>query len=223
MKKRVAQLAFYGVYCVLALIGLLLDFGVFGGGISTRPFVYYTSLSNMLCSAFIAISLVRTLAHREVESWQRGKYVFVVMILVTAIVYNLLLNPYSSLLAYFSSVKNALYHLVLPVMFVLDWIFFYRRGTVKPHDPLVAAIIPLVYVIYILVRAFAVKSAGITVSVLYPYFFLNVDRLGWHSFILWMGALLVMLLLLGYGLYGLDRLLNRKTLRKKKIPETSAR
>ncbi len=210
MKKRVTQLTFYGVYCILALVGLLLDFGAFGGGVSTRPFVYYTSLSNMLCSVFMAISLIRNLRHGELELWPLCKFLFVVMILVTAIVYNLILNPYSSLIAYFSSAKNVLYHLILPVMFVFDWIFFYRRGTVKAVYPVLALAIPLVYVIYILLRAFAVKSTGKNVSVLYPYFFLNVDRLGWQGFLLWMGTLLVMLLLLGYGLYGLDRLLSRR-------------
>ena len=210
MKKRVAQLIFCGVYCILASIGLLLDFGAFGGGFSTRPFVYYTSLSNMLCSAFMFILLFRQLGKRKTELWPLGKYIFVVMILLTAIVYNLLLNSYSSLGAYFASAKNVLYHLILPAMFVLDWFFFYKRGRVKPGYPLLALAIPLAYVVYILVRAFVVKSAGMTVSVLYPYFFLNVDRLGWSGFVLWIGILLVMLLLLGYGLYGLDRLMFRR-------------
>ena len=215
MKKRVAKLTFYGVYCILALIGLLLDFGVFGGGFSIRPFVYYTSLSNMLCSAFMAVSLVRTLGGRETELCPPCKFMFVIMILLTAIVYNLLLNSYTSWAAYFSSVKNVLYHLILPILFVLDWIFFYRRGTVKPLYPLAALAIPLVYVIYILFRAYAVRSAGMTVSVLYPYFFLNVEKIGWNGFALWMGVLLVMLLLMGYGLYGLDRLISRRTMSPK--------
>ena len=210
VKKRTAQLIFYGVYCILALIGLLLDFGAFGGGFTTRPFVYYTSLSNMLCSGFTVISLIRKLGNRESELWPMGKYIFVVMILVTAIVYNLLLNSYSSVAAYFASTKNVLYHLILPIMFVLDWFVFYKRGRVKPLWPLVALVIPLAYVIYILARAAVVSAAGMTVSVLYPYFFLNVDRLGWGGFLLWMGILLVMLLLLGYGLYGLDRFMSRK-------------
>lgn len=215
MKKRVAHLAFCSVYCVLALIGLLADFGAFGGGISTRPFVYYTSLSNMLCSAFMVISLIRNLKHGEMERWPLCKFMFVVMILLTAIVYNLLLNSYSSVIAYFAAYKNALYHLILPVMFVLDWLFFYKRGTAKPSYPLLALTIPFAYVIYILIRAFVVRSAGLTVSILYPYFFLNVDRLGWPGFLLWMGILLAMLLMLGYVLYGLDRLLSRRGIKTK--------
>ena len=133
VKKRVAHLVFCSVYCMLALIGLLADFGAFGGGFTTRPFVFYTSLSNMLCSTFMVISLFENLVHRKVGILPLCKFLFVVMILLTAIVFNLLLNSYKSVFAYFAAYKSALYHLVLPVMFFLDWIFFYRRGKVKPH------------------------------------------------------------------------------------------
>jgi len=125
-------------------------------------------------------------------------------------VYNLLLYPYGSMLAYIADTKSFLYHLVLPVMFVLDWLIFYKRGSVKPLYPVYALTIPLTYVGYILLRAAIVKARGMTVDVMYPYFFLNVDRLGWQGFLLWMAILLVSLLALGYGLYGLDHLICRK-------------
>ena len=223
MKKRSVQLVFYSAYCILAILGLLADFGIFDGTFSTRPFVMYTSWSNMLCSACMVISFVRILRHGESELWPLCKFIFVVMILITAVVFNILLNPFKSLMQYFASAKSSIYHLILPTMFVLDWILFYRRGTVKPLQPLLGAVLPLVYVVYILLRAVIVKSAGITVGLLYPYFFLNVDSLGWGGFIKWLGILLVLLLALGYGLYGMDRLLYLKMPRKKKTPETGVR
>ena len=210
MNKRITHLVFCSVYCVLALIALLADFGVFGGGFTTRPFVFYTSLSNMFCSAFMLISLVGNLAGHNMGIIPRLKFVFVVMILLTAIVFNLFLNYFSSVITYFAAYKNALHHLILPVMFVLDWLIFYKRGAIKRYDPILALSVPLAYVIYIMVRASAVKSAGITVDVLYPYFFLNVDRLGWQGFCLWVAILLAMLVFLGYGLYALDRFLARR-------------
>lgn len=213
MKRRIARLSFYSIYCMLGLAGLLLDFGVIGGSLHTRPFVFYTSLSNMVCTAFMIVSLVRTIQSGDSDFAPLCKFLFVVMILVTAIVYNLLLNSYSSWIAYFSAVKNCLYHLILPVMFFLDWLLFYRRGSIKELQPLLTAVIPFTYVVYILIRAAAVKSTGVTVSVLYPYFFLNVDRLGWRSFVVWMGLLLVALIALSYALYGLDRLLCKKELK----------
>lgn len=211
ISRRSVKLGFYGAYFFLAVLGLLADFGLFEGEFSTKPFVFYTSLSNMLCSTFMAISLVRYFKHEETELWPACKFVFVVMILLTAIVYNVLLNPFDSIIKYFSSVKSSIYHLILPVMFFLDWIFFYKRGTVKLHYPLVALILPLLYIIFILSRVWIVKIFKIIpVNDLYPYFFLNVDSLGWLGFLKWMAIILVLLLALGYGLYILDRFLKNK-------------
>ena len=210
MKKRKIHLLFYAVYCLLGLAALTMDFGVFSGAIVTKPFVYYTSISNMLCTGFMMAAFVRSLQHGDDEPWDRCKFLFVVMILLTAIVYNLLLNSYDSMIAYFAAVKNALHHLILPVLFFLDWIIFYKRGKTKPLYPVLAVGIPMVYVAYILLRGVIVRATGTTVAILYPYFFLNIDSLGWQAFAMWMAILLVALLLLGYTLYGLDRLLCRK-------------
>lgn len=210
MKKKGLRTVFCCVYCVLAVVGVAADFGFFTGNLTRRPFVFYTSLSNMVCSAFMFAALLQSFRREKRELWPMAKFVFTVMILVTAIVFNLLLNAYQSVAAYFANVKNSLYHLILPVLFFADWLLFYRRGAVRAVYPLVAVVPPLVYVTYILIRAGIVKTLGLTANVLYPYFFLNVDRLGWGGFALWMGILLVGLLALGYGLYALDRLLCKK-------------
>jgi len=212
VKKRVAQGCYYGVYCLLALWCILKDLGVFTGQMNKNALVFYTNLSNIFCFVFMASSLVRVI-RGEVDAgrcFPAVKFIFTMMILVTTLVYNLLLYPYGSMLAYIADTKSFLYHLVLPVMFVLDWLIFYKRGSVKPLYPVYALTIPLTYVGYILLRAAIVKARGMTVDVMYPYFFLNVDRLGWQGFLLWMAILLVSLLALGYGLYGLDHLICRK-------------
>lgn len=210
MKKKTVPIIFYSVYCVLAVVGFLLDFRLPGGKLTGRPFVYYTSLSNMACSLFMLAALVHQFRHGSREFCPKVKFVFVIMILVTCIVYNLLLNGYGSWQAYFADVKNSLYHLILPVLFVLDWLLFYRRGRVTPGDPLLAVIPPALYAVYIVVRAAVADGLGITLGIRYPYFFLNIDRLGWDGFALWTGILLAALLALGYSLYALDRLLSKR-------------
>ena len=208
MKKW--RTVFSCVYCFLAVVGFVADFGFFTGKITGRPFVFYTSLSNMACSVFMFAALFQSFRKGNRDLWPKIKFIFTVMILVTAIVFNLLLNSYQSATAYFANLKNSLYHLILPVLFFLDWLLFYRRGALRPGHPLWAVAPPLVYVVYILIRASIVKSMGLTTGVLYPYFFLNIDRLGWSGFALWMGILLIGLLVLSYTLYALDRLLGKK-------------
>lgn len=216
--KRAPQLAFYGIYCILGVYCMLIDFGAFRGRFSAEPFVYYTSLSNMVCIGFTLLCFLHQLLHsKEPRDFApRLKYALVVMILITAIVYNLLLSKYTSLAAYFTPTKNGLYHLLLPVGFFLDWLIFYGHGRIKARDPLLAVGIPLLYVIYILLRAAIVRTNGIYARTLYPYFFMNIDTLGWEGFLLWMGILLAGVLALGYGLYAIDRLILKVTRRKNK-------
>lgn len=206
MKRKI----FAGLYCLLAAVAFVMDFGFFECKFTGRPLVYYTSLSNMACGVFMLASLVPNFQTGKQDPWPGWKFVFTVMILITTLVYNLLLNSHRSLFSYFADVKNALQHLILPVMFVLDWFFFYRRGTAKPRHALLTVLPPMIYAIYTVVRAAIIKAAGIPTMILYPYFFLNLDRLGWNGFSLWMAILLAGILALSYGLYALDRLLRPK-------------
>lgn len=211
--KRAVRILFYCVYCALGIYCVLLDFGYPNLRFRGDPFLYYTSLSNMICIGFTLLCLFHQLCKgKEGRDFApRPKFALTVMILITAIVYNLLLNKYTSLAAYFTATKNGLYHLLLPAAFFLDWLIFYEHGRIKARDPLFAVGIPLLYVIYILLRAAIVRTNGIYVRTLYPYFFLNVDRLGWSGFLLWMGILLAGVLALGYGLFAIDRLISRKS------------
>jgi len=206
--KRAAKIVFYLLYCALGIYCILLDFGYPKARFKWEPFVYYTSLSNMLCIGFTFFSLVWAFFSKS-DFAPRIKFTFSVMIAVTAVVYNLFLNGYTSAAAYFAATKNGLYHLLLPLAFCLDWLIFYDRGRVKPFDPLLAATVPLAYVVYILVRAEVVLKIGRYVRVRYPYFFLNADILGWDGLALWLCGLLIGVLGLGYGLYALDRHLSR--------------
>ena len=211
--KQAAKIVFSLIYCALGVYCILLDFGYPKVRFKWDPFVYYTSLSNMLCIGFTFLSLIWAFFSKR-DFLPRVKFAFSVMITITAIVYNLLLNRYTSVAAYFAATKNGLYHLLLPLFFCLDWLIFYDRGRVKAADPLFAAGLPLAYVVYILVRAEVVLKIGRYVRVRYPYFFLNVDILGWDGLALWLGGLLIGMLALGYGIYALDRFL----FRRKRLP-----
>lgn len=207
--KRAVKIIFCILYCVLGVYCILLDLGFPRVRFKWDPFVYYTSLSNMLCTGFTFLALIFSFFSKR-DFAPRVKFAFSVMIAITAIVYNLLLNGYTSLAAYFAATKNGLYHLLLPLAFCLDWLLLYDRGKVKATDPLLAAGLPLAYVVYILIRAEVVLKIGRYVRVRYPYFFLNVDILGWDGLAMWLGALLIGVLALGYVLYTLDRLLSRR-------------
>ena len=209
MKRRV-HFVYCGIYCVLAALGCLADFGLLPGSVAGAPFVYFTSLSNMACGIFMFAAMIRNLQKREIGTLARMKFVLVIMILVTAIVYRWILSVYGVQVSYFATLQNGLYHLILPAMFVLDWLVFYERGSAKLWDPVVETVIAFLYAAYILVRGALIRAWGISNTVVYPYFFLNPDQLGWKDQILWMCWMLMGHLILGCSLLALDRIFRKR-------------
>ena len=208
-QKTKLRIAYQGTYCLLAVVGFFAQLGVFQGVLNRSYLVFYTNLSNLLCMLFGFGSLAYLLRGGK-DFAPALKFVFSIMISVTFILYNGLLAHYSSVVAYFSSLKNALNHCILPILFVLDWVIFYERGKTKWTYPLLSMIPPAIYVAYILIRAAVLDAAGRTAPVVYPYYFLNLADLGWSGFLRWMAVLLTGFLALGYALCVLDKWLARR-------------
>lgn len=209
IKNRTAQLIFQVVYCTLAIFGIIGSLGYFDGEFNVNFYVYYTNLSNYICMGMMFASLIYTIKainRKEdgyVNIYPTFKFLCVIMILVTFFVYNILLAKDKSASEYFLSPSNLIMHLILPIMFTVDWFLFYEHKKVKWYFPLLSTIMPLVYVVFILIRAsFIGGGEGI---LLYPYFFLNVAKLGWGGFFMWISILLVIFIALGYLLYVIDK------------------
>ena len=210
MKKRTIHLVFCSVYCIFAVYACLSDFGLLPGSVYGSPFAYYTSLSNMACGVFMFAALIRNIRKGEVGIWPECKFILMISIIVTAIGYQWLLKIYSIEVPYFITLQNGLYHLVLPVMFCLDWLLFYRRGAVRFWHPLLETVIASLYTVYILLRAAVIRWFGISNAVLYPYFFVNPDYIGWAGVGYWVMVMAAAHLALGYGLYVMDRLFQKR-------------
>lgn len=211
IRSRNLQITFQVLYCALAVLGFAAQLGLFQGVLNRSYLVFYTNLSNLLCMVFMFASLARTLSAKGKRDFAPGlKFVFMIMILVTFILYNVLLADYPSVFAYFSSLKNGLNHCILPILFVLEWFLFYERGKARWTWPLLSIFPPFLYVIYILIRAKILEITGRRAAVVYPYYFLNLEKLGWSGFLHWMAVLLIAFLILGYALCVLDWWLGKR-------------
>ena len=216
IKNRIAQVVFQTVYCVLGLLGLLSSLGYFNADFNNEFYVYYTNLSNYICIGVMAVMLVRTV--KSASKKQDGfcdtaptfNFMCLIMIMVTFLVYNILLAVENTVTEYFTSMSIMIMHVILPVMFILNWILFYEHGKMKWYQPLLCLIMPLAYVAFILIRAQILGNA--TDAVIYPYFFLNVNELGWGGFFRWIAILLVIFDAIGYLFFALDHI---KTIKRK--------
>lgn len=216
VKSKLTRLIFRTIYCTLAIIAIMGSLGYFDASFNTTFYVYYTNLSNYICIGLMFSCLIFDIKYfntdREKDVAPKFKFMSMIMILVTFLVYNILLAKDYTVKEYFTSISNLLNHVILPVMFILDWILFYTHGKTKWYYPLLCLIMPLIYVVYILIRASILKAIGHSNTLLYPYFFLDLDTLGVGGFIGWIVALVLIFVAIGYLFYLADRFAFRKKL-----------
>lgn len=208
--NRTAQLMLQSMYVALGVVGIVGSFGLYEYQYDAVWYTYFTNLSNYLCIGVMVAELVHTARRKEdgfVQTAPRLKFVSVTAILLTCLVFNFLLaNQPDRSPAQNVTVTCILFHTVLPLMFAADWILFYRHQVARWTWPLLSAVFPLLFLVYIYTRA-ALLGFNPDAPNIYPYFFLNLDTLGLAGVARWIAILLVAFMAFGYLQMGLDRLL----------------
>jgi hypothetical protein len=132
------------------------------------------------------------------------KFCATVMIMVTCFVYIGLLGDITSI-KFWNSIGNLLRHVIVPILFIVDWLIFDEHNTISILDPIKAFIMPLIYVVYILIYG-AIYSAVTDEQFEYPYFFLNVNKLGYGGVFLWVLVLVLVFGVIGYIMFLYDKI-----------------
>lgn len=201
-----ASFIYKSVYLVIGFIGLFLATEIYTGTFNDGFFVYYTNLSNLIAfglMAYLWVIDVQILKGKpRTFKYPSVRFVITIMILVTLIIYNTLLgNMFDST---YWRVRNVIMHLVGPILVVLDFLLFNPKNNLKWRAILDSLILPYLYVIVTLIIGLFTNS--------YPYFFLDVDNIGYGGvlgwvFILTLGFLILSLALVSYNKFLLK---NRK-------------
>lgn len=214
IKDPKSEILYRSVYLLLTFFALLSGGGVFGNP-SSAPggfWDYYTNQSNVICLIAIAAGLflsVKSLKGPLPERWEtlfaRGEYLVCVWILITCLVYNFMLAPTEENLRYFGSFENPMLHLFGPLLFIGDFFLFAKRRALKGYDIALTLTYPYLYVAFAWIRGAIVKENPALSRMVYPYFFLDVDRIGWGMSIGWVAILTLAFLALGSLLFFLNR------------------
>ena len=214
-KNRTSQLIFQSFFVAIGLIGIVASLGIFDDVQNIRWdfYVHFTNISNYLCIGIVLCELIQT-AKKNDDSYVTVapflKFIGVLAILLTFLVFNFLLagqpdrDPQANW-----RIASISFHVILPIMYVLDWLFFYEHKKVKWYYPLASVLFPVVYIIFVYTRA-AIVNFNPEVPYLYPYFFLNLDNLGVAGVVKWVAILFAGFILLGYIFYGIDKLIKSK-------------
>ena len=216
-KNRTAQLIFQTIYCTLGLVGCIASLGIFDNikNIRWDFYVHFTNISNFLCLGVMVMALIQTIKKKEdsfVATAPLFKFIGMLGILLTFLVFNIMLagaegrDPQANW-----RIGSLLFHVLLPIMYIVDWFLFYERKQSKWYYPIASIGFPLAYVFFLLIQAIilgfdsSILIPTTTTPLIYPYFFVNIETLGW-GVLMWVGILLVAFVAVGYLFYGLDRL-----------------
>lgn len=217
IKSRKIQLIYRSVFLLILFLGIIGSLGAYSGSFNTNFYVMYTNLSNYICFGVMIAELVFTikaLKKKEDDGTDspitKLKFLAAIWILITFAVYNILLGDITSV-SYWTSINNLTLHLICPIMFIVDFIIFTSKHSLNWLDPIWVLSFPYVYVAFILIRAAIIDHN--TATVIYPYFFLNVDKYNYNGVLLWVLVLTIVFIGLGY----LFCVINREPWKKKKI------
>lgn len=207
-KSRTAQLIYQSSFCAIGIIGIIASLGLFEHTFRSNFYVYFTNLSNYMCIGIMFAELIQT-AKKQGDSYVTVlptlKFMGVLAISLTFLVFNLVLAPTRDA-AVNHQAKSIILHMILPPLYIADWFLFYERGQVKWYDPLRAISVPLVYVVFVFLRAWSLGYDP-NVPYIYPYFFLNPVVLGWSGVLKWIVVLAAAFAAVGYIFFALDRMI----------------
>lgn len=188
--------------CLLALAGLYSTMFAGGGFMGTGSLSYYTIQSNLWAlGVTLAALALMLLGVAEPDWFKLLRFVLAVAILVTFLVFWTMLAPMMPP-AYLPSLSNLSLHTLVPLLLLADTLFCDRGLPPTKKQVLFCVLPPVWYLLFAMVRA-EVSDRVFADGSRYPYWFLDVDKLGW--FRLWGGVgvfywvLVVVALVLGLG------------------------
>ena len=219
-KNKSAQLIFQSFYVALALVACVGSVGFYDMKFTSDFYIYFTNISNYLCAGIMVAELIQTVRRKQdgyVTTAPRLRVISMLGLVLTFLIFNIMLaNDPARDPALNYKVECILCHIILPIMYVADWAIFYEHGKINWKLPLMSAVFPFLYLVYVFVHAVlwkfdsSVMNYAGTDPIIYPYFFLNPERMGISGIIIWVLALLAGFILLGYLFMGTDHLLGKK-------------
>ncbi len=218
--NKMISIIYKAVLCIVGILSLIATTGVLDGNINLSIFGMFTTLSNLLCVIYFIFDIIYLIRNYNkkslVEWWPFLKGITTMAITLTFLVAHFVLKMSFS----FDSFSNMSFlglHYVVPIMTILDWILFDKKGFIKVYSPIIWTIAPAAYMIVAYNSAIFGNGIGANTDSKYPYSFMDIDKLGVPTVILYTLFMGIIYLGIGYVYYFIDRLMIRKRKKKNKF------
>lgn len=220
MKKHIFRLGFRTVFLVLCAMGILGHLSIDNAVQNINALAFFTILSNMLCFFIVFYEARKDFRYitkgkecRYTNLYYQMKGVGMLVITITCMTYNYILSPlgfymveeYDIIADMGKTDRDIIVHVIVPVMIWLDYILFQIKGKFCKWDPLKWVCAPILYFIFIMIRAKQVTSTYSSRGVVrYPYFFLDIDTYGIGYVISYVAFFALLSLVVGYTIRTID-------------------
>ena len=181
-------MVFQSFYVALALVACVGSAGFYDMKFTMDFYIYFTNISNYLCMGIMIAELIQS-AGKQSDSYvttaPRLRMISMLGLVLTFLIFNIMLaNDPARDPALNYKVECILCHIILPVLYVADWVMFYEHGKISWKLPLLSSLFPLLYLVYVFLHAAlrrfdsSIMNYAGTDPIIYPYFFLNPERVG---------------------------------------------
>lgn len=162
-----------------------------------RYISYFTILTNLLVALYFTATLLPDSRFRRFFQRPGVLTAITVYICVVGLVYQLFLRPIWDPQG-LQRVVDELLHSVIPVLFLVYWILFEKKETLRWRFMLTWLLYPLLYSLYTVIRGYF--------SGFYPYPFIDVSKLGYQQALMNAFGILVIFFFFSGAFIGIARL-----------------
>ncbi len=205
--KRKLALIYRIIIVIVSSIALFVNFKLmtFRLGI-----LYFTNLSNLLCLLYFLVLVIEMVLGKDKEDKLHYivKGMVTMCITLTMFVYNFILAGDPGIFKNHMLECN-LVHLVVPIMVILDYVMFGKKGNLKKEYVIYWCLGLFGYQVFVMI--YSLLGGTFADGARYPYFYMNTEKYG--VFGVFINTLVILIIYVLYGLLiqKLDNLVgNRK-------------
>lgn len=180
---------------------------------------YFTIQSNIVCFVVMLCSIYHSFVSvrkRKYHDYARVhlflKGLALLMITITFLTYNLVLTGKGfSMTTGFSaalSLNDRIVHFIVPLLTWIEFLAFQPKGSFRKYDPFKWLLAPVIYFVFIMVRARYIKPATYGIGIKrYPYFFMDVETYGVWYVVKYVLIFIIATIAIGYIIRTIDFIL----------------
>lgn len=195
--KKYLSLIYKATVIVATVYGLFLNFNKSG---FSRMVVYFTILSNIAILIFFIFQLFfEVFSYKKTKKYYIVKLILLVNISITMFAFEFVVRPYVNFQTGYTgmNIRDTFVHIIIPVLAILDYLIFDKKGKFSFEYIKFTAISPSLYLIFVIIYGnLGGRFTAFGQISKYPYILMDFDSLGWYAII---ACMLTMLVFLGMG------------------------